>query len=195
MSQKEQIILVGGGGQCRASIDVIEQQGLYEIAAIVDIPSRVGQNVLGYPISFTDDELPSLATNYKHFLITVGQIESPQPRLKLFRLLKQLNVSLPVIISPLAYISPHSEIGEGTIIMHHVLVNAGAVIGKNCIINSKALVEHDTRVEDFCHISTGAILNGEVTVGEQSFIGSNATLRQGVTIPVGSFIKANTLVK
>jgi UDP-3-O-[3-hydroxymyristoyl] glucosamine N-acyltransferase len=43
------------------------------------------------------------------------------------------------IVSPIAYISKHSTIGEGTVIHHHALINANVKIGKNCIINSKAL--------------------------------------------------------
>lgn len=35
---KEQIILIGGGGHCKSCIDVIEQEGKYQIAGIVDLP-------------------------------------------------------------------------------------------------------------------------------------------------------------
>jgi len=195
MKNKEKIILVGGGGQCMASIDVIEQTGIYEIEAIVDVPEKVGQTILYYPILYTDDQLPELSKRYKNFLVTVGQIRSSELRIKLFNILKSLEVTLPVIISPLAYVSRHATIDEGTIVMHHALVNADARVGKNCIINSKALIEHSATVGDFCHISTGAIINGDAIVGERCFVGSNAIARHGITIPANSFIKANSLVK
>ena len=35
---KEEIILIGGGGHCKSCIDVIEQEGKYQIAGIVDLP-------------------------------------------------------------------------------------------------------------------------------------------------------------
>ena len=37
---KEKIILIGGGGHCRACIDVIEQEGRFTIAGIVDVPEK-----------------------------------------------------------------------------------------------------------------------------------------------------------
>ena len=44
----KQIILVGGGGHCKACIDVIEYEGNYKIAGIVDIPEKLHQKILGY---------------------------------------------------------------------------------------------------------------------------------------------------
>lgn len=195
MKKKEKIILVGGGGHCKACIDVIELQGKFEIAAIVDTPDKIGQSILNYPILFTDDDLPKLAKENHNFLITLGHIKAVELRIKLFEILRSLNVQFPTIISPISYVSNHASIGEGTIVMHHALVNAGAKIGSNSIINSKALVEHDSIVGNFCHISTGAILNGGVIVGDNSFVGSNAVVKQEVIIPSCSFIKAGSLIK
>jgi len=44
----------------------------------------------------------------------------------LFEQIKKLGGRLPVVVSPLAYISKHAKIGAGTIIMHYALINAGA---------------------------------------------------------------------
>ncbi len=195
MKSKEKIILVGGGGHCKACIDVIELHNRFEIVAIVDKPEKIGQVILNYPIRFTDEDILYLAREYRNFIITVGQIESVELRIRLYNTIKSLNVHFPTIISPLAHVSSHASIGEGTIVMHHALVNAGARIGVNSIINSKALVEHDAKVGNFCHISTGAILNGGVIVGDNSFVGSNTVVIQNVTISDNSFIKAGSLVK
>ncbi len=40
---KPNIILIGGGGHCKACIDVIEQENKYTIAGIIDVPEKVGQ--------------------------------------------------------------------------------------------------------------------------------------------------------
>lgn len=192
---KESLILIGGGGHCKACIDVIEQQGSYSIAGIVDLPEKQGESILGYPILGTDDNLEQLVKSYDNFLVTLGQIYSPERRTWLFQDLVRIGAKLPAIISPHAYVSKHSTIGAGTIVMHHALVNAQAKIGDNCIINSKALIEHDAQIGDHCHISTGAIINGSAVVEHSSFFGSNAVTRESVRIPAGSFIKANSLVK
>jgi len=176
---KEQIILIGAGGHCKSCIDVIEQQGRFEIAGIVDRENHPEVNaVLDYPILGTDKDLSELKKTYDYALVTVGQIKSPLSRIQLYNLLKDLKFSLPIVVSPIAYVSRHASIGEGTIVMHHALVNAGVTIGANCIINNKALVEHDAIIEEHCHIATAAIINGGVKVGAGTFFGSNAVCKE-----------------
>lgn len=191
--KKENIILVGGGGHCHSVIDVIEQENKYNIIGIIDKKEFIGNQVLNYGVIASDDELPEIFKTCQNAIITVGQIESVSLRTKLFSKVKEIGFNLPVIISPLAYVSKYTSIDEGSIIMHQALINANAKIGKNCIINTKALIEHDAKIEDFCHISTAAIVNGGVKVLKNSFFGSNATSKQG--IEANGFIKAGSIVK
>lgn len=191
---KEEIILIGGGGHCRSCIDVLEQEGRFAIAGIVDMPEKRHGSVCGYSIIGSDADLVELIRTFPNVLITLGQIKSPTRRVELFHDLKAKGAHFPIIQSPLAYISPHAHIAEGTIVMHHALINAGARVGRNCIINTKALVEHDALVEDHCHISTGAVVNGGVVIGSGSFFGSCAASREYSTVPPNSFVKANSLV-
>ena len=134
-----------------------------------------------------------MIAKYKNVLISVGQVKSASVRMKLFNICKNLNAVLPVIISPTAYVSKHTKIGEGTIVMNQALVNADVKIGKNCIINTKALIEHDCTIEDNCHISTASVLNGGCIVKENTFFGSNATSKE--YRECDGFIKAGSLVK
>ena len=190
---KEKIVLIGGGGHCHSVIDVIELENRYEIIGIIDTKENIGKKVLGYEIIGCDDDLETIFLSCKNALITVGQIKTSDLRIKLFEKLKNIGFNLPVIISPIAYVSKHSSISEGTVIMHHALVNANVKIGKNCIINSKALIEHDCIICDNCHISTSSVINGGVTVKANTFFGSNATSKQAIEI--AGFIKAGSLVK
>ncbi len=190
---KEKIVLIGGGGHCHSVIDVIEQENKYEIIGIVDIKENIGKKVLDYEIIACDDDLEIIFQTCKNAVITVGHIESNKIRVKIYNNLKQIGFNLPTIISPLAYVSKHSFIDEGTIIMHQALINTNVKIGKNCIINTKALIEHDCVIGDNCHISTASVINGGVTVKENSFFGSNATSKQ--SIEIDGFIKAGSLVK
>jgi sugar O-acyltransferase (sialic acid O-acetyltransferase NeuD family) len=185
---KEDIILIGGGGHCRSCIDVIETSHKYRILGIIDLKGNQHKEILGYDIIGTDDDIPDLVKTCRNFLIAIGQIQSPKKRMQLFKKLKANGAFLPSIVSPLAYLSMHAEVAEGTIVMHHALINSGARIGKNCIINSKALIEHDVIVGDHCHISTGAILNGGVDVGAATLIGSGVVVKHGLEIGDNSII-------
>jgi sugar O-acyltransferase (sialic acid O-acetyltransferase NeuD family) len=191
----EKIVIIGGGGHCHSCIDVIEQQGKYTIAGIIDIKEEIGTKIMGYPVIGRDEDIPEMSKRYKNFHIAIGQIKTPAVRIRLYDLVTDAAGILPVIISPLAYVSKHAEIGEGSIIMHHAVVNAGAKIGINSIVNIKAIIEYDAYDGNHCHVSEGAILNGEAQLCDRSFLGSNAVSLQSVIIPPDSFIKAYTLFK
>lgn len=191
----KKIILIGGGSHCKSVIDVIEQEDRFQIKGIVDKAELIGSKILGYSVIDNNSNLETLAKKYKNALITVGQIKSPFLRIKLFDLATKAGFLLPSIISPNAYVSKHSTIGDGTIIMHNAIVNANASIGDNCIINSKALVEHDCLISSHCHISTNANINGGTKIEHGCFIGSNVSTKQFIKIKKNSFIKAGSVVK
>jgi len=191
----DKILLIGAGGHARSCIDVLEEENQFEIAGLIEKGESISNNSLGYPVIGTDDDLKVLRQQYKNAIITVGQIKSPKIRIKLYQLLKELDFTLPVIVSPHAYVSKHSQIGEGSIIMHGVIINANAKIGNNCIINNRALIEHDAVIGDHCHIATGAIINGEVSVGNETFIGSGALTRQAISIGGNCVIGAGEVLK
>jgi len=179
---KPKIILLGAGGHTHACIDVIEQHGGYQIAGLVGMPEEMDTRHLGYAVIAMDGDLPELARSYQYVFITVGQILTPDHRIRLYQQATALGFQVPSIIAPSAHVSGHATIGAGTIVMHGAIVNAGATVGSNCIINTRALLEHDATVEDHCHISTGAILNGDVHIGAGSFVGSGSVIREGVTL-------------
>lgn len=192
--RKQPIILVGGGGHCISCIDVIEETGLYEIVGILDQPEKKGLNVLGYPVIGTDEDIPSFIAKCPNFLITVGQIKSSRIRQNIFEKIKNAGGQLPVITSPIAYVSRNATLAEGTIVMHQAFVNAGASIGKACIVNSKALIEHEATVSDFSHISTAACINGQVNIGDSCFIGSNTVVGNNLVIVDNSIVAAGSQV-
>lgn len=189
----KKIILIGGGGHCHSCIEVIEAGQRLEIVGVVDENPSL-ETVLGYPVSGQDRDLPTLLSEIPRALITVGQILSPNIRIKLYEIVKSLGADLPTIVSPKSTVSSHASLDEGTIVMHHALVNANSTIGANCIINSGAIVEHDVRILDHCHIATSATINGGVTVEEGCFVGSGAIIREGITIGAGSTIGAGTVI-
>ena len=191
----DKILLIGAGGHARSCIDVLEEENQFEIAGLIEKGEGMSNGSLGYSVIGTDDDLKVLWQQYKNALITVGQIKSPAIRVKLYQLLKELNFTLPVIVSSQAYVSKHAQIGEGSIIMRGVIINANAKIGNNCIINNRALIEHDAVIGDHCHIATGAIINGEVSVGNETFIGSVAVTKQAIAIGKNCVIGAGVVLK
>jgi sugar O-acyltransferase (sialic acid O-acetyltransferase NeuD family) len=191
---KPNIVLIGGGGHCISVIDVIENENKYSILGILD--SNINENnILGYQILGDDNLIPQLVNENTYFLITVGQIKNYSIRKNIDKTLTENNAKLATVISPLAYVSKHATIEEGTVIMNHAVVNAKSKVGKNCIINTKSNIEHGVSIGDFCHISTCAVVNGDSFIGMGTFIGSNATISNRVLIKENSVISAGKFIK
>ena len=188
------LILFGSGGHCKACIDVIESSNEYKIKGIVVHPKEEIKEFMKYQIIGNDNNFNNFSSENDLGLICVGQIPSPEIRIRLFNLINNKNIRLATVKSNSSLISNYSSIDYGTIVMHNVVINIDARIGKNCIINTNSLLEHDVFVGDHCHISTGVILNGSVKVGNQCFIGSGSVIREGVKIGDRSIVSAGKVV-
>ena len=188
------LILIGGGGHCKAAIDVIEAQGVYEISGVLEKPEFTSDQVLGYPVLGSDHDLEAYLHNSPNVLVTIGQIGISKYRAKLFLAAEAAGATLPAVISPHAHVSQHAVVGIGTIVMHGVVVNSGACVGRNCIINTMSLVEHDVVIGDHSHISTGARINGDATIGSGCFVGSGAVIGNGIQVGDSCVIGAGRLV-
>jgi sugar O-acyltransferase (sialic acid O-acetyltransferase NeuD family) len=188
------LVLVGGGGHCRSLIDVLEAEGVWQIAGLVDLSERQNEDTLGYPRIGADEDLPELARKYPYFLIAAGQIGLPALRERMYKLITNAGGKLATVCSPLARVSPHATIGEGTVVFHQAVVNAGATVGGNVIVNTFALIEHDVRVGVFCHISTGSRVNGGCVLADRCFVGSGAVLRENVRLAEGTIVGCGAVV-
>jgi sugar O-acyltransferase (sialic acid O-acetyltransferase NeuD family) len=187
----KKIILIGGGGHCKSCIDVIENENKYKIAGIIDKKKNFLLNYKFYPESFLNKKL--IKNNYA--FVTVGQIKNYKVRVKIFNKIKNLGFKIPTIISPLAYVSKHAVIGQGTIVMHGAVVNSGAIIGDNCIINTNSLIEHDVVIKDNTHISTEVTINGGAVIGNKVFLGSRSIIKDNISIGDCSIVGANLYIR
>jgi sugar O-acyltransferase (sialic acid O-acetyltransferase NeuD family) len=184
--------MVGGGGFCKSVIDVAEDAG-YEILGILDLPSEVGKECLGYQVIGTDEDIPKFK-DQAEFVVTVGHIKNSDLRRKIYEKIKTTGGKVATIIAKDAYVSRHASVGEGSLIMHKVMLSAEVKIGKCTIINTLANISHETHIGDFCHISTCASINGACIVDDDTFIGSQSVLNQGVSVCksiVGSYSLVN----
>ena len=186
------LILVGGGGHCKAVIDIAESAG-YQILGILDRKENVGMDVLGYRIIGEDKDIPQYVDK-ADYLITVGFVTNPSLRIKLYNKVKDAGGHLATIVSPTAYVARDTSIGEGTIIMHKAIVCVGSKIGRNCIINTMADVDHCAVIGDFSHLSANVLVAGDAKVGERCFCGIGSVISSGVSVASDVILGAGTLV-
>ena len=186
------IVLVGGGGHCKAVIEVAKSQGL-EILGVLDHPEDKGKSVLFTTVIGEDSDIPNFARKAE-FVVTVGFIKNPSTRIRLYETIKKAGCTLATIVASTAHVSQYASLGEGTVVMHHALVNADSRVGVNAIINNFANIEHDTEIGDHTHISTGAIVNGGCRIGKRCFIGSQTVIANGIIVCDDAIVGAGSVV-
>ena len=178
----QNIIIIGSGGHALSCLDVILSSKKYKVKGYI---SENKNKILSKKIKWlgTDDYFKKLNQNDNIHIgfANIGK-KNLQRRIKIFELLKKRGCKFPVIKSKFSYISKDTEIGDGTIIMHNVVVNINVKIGTNCIINTKSLVEHDTIIGHHSHISTGVIINGNCKLSDKSFLGTGSIIFNNVNL-------------
>jgi len=78
-----------------------------------------------------------------------------------------------------ALVSPHAEIGDGSILCDYVLVNNGARIGRHFLANCFVQISHDCVIGDYVTVSPRVSCNGNVHIADGVFIGAGAVIRNG----------------
>ena len=164
------------------------------IKGILDLPSEVGKNILGYEVIGSDDDIHQYVEEYD-FVVTLGFIKDPALRNRIYARIEAAGGTLATVIASTAHVSRHATIGAGTVVLHGAMVNAGTQIGKGCIINTLSNIEHDVIIGDYCHISTGAMVNGDCKVGENTFLGCLCVLVNATSIPANSVFAAGCMIR
>lgn len=194
-SDREKLIVIGAGGHARSVIDIILQNGNYDIVGCVDsvYPDVVElPGMKEIPIIGNDDNLEELySSGIKNIFIAIG---NNSLRAKLYKKSINIGFNSVTIISKNAVVSPKAVIGKGTCVMPGAVINVNCCIGDNCIVNTNCSLDHDCLVRNHCHIAPGAAISGTVVLGEFVQIGTGASVIDAMTIGSGSFVGAGSVV-
>lgn len=192
---KEKIFVFGASGHAKVVIDVIERQGLYEIAFLVDDdPALKGVSFFGYPVIGGKTELLAVASGPSAGIVAIG---SNRARRAISAWLAAKGFARARAVHPSAQLGRGVVIGPGSVVMAGAMINSDAVIGADVIVNTRASIDHDCVVGDGVHVAPGCTLCGTVTVGDGTFVcaGStvipNLTIGRKVTVAAGSTVIRN----
>ena len=178
------------GGYGAETMDLLNQAHLadhidgLQPAFLDDRPKKPKMN--GYPVIAFDDAEPS-----SRVTIAVGE---PETRYELRLKANEASLRLSSIISPLAFISPTAQIGNGAIIGPFCSIQARAIIGENVAVNTSAIVGHDVVIDVDTVISSMVNLGGAVEVGSRCYIGMGAMLKEQIAIGQSTIVGMGSVV-
>jgi len=185
----QSLLIVGTGGHAKTVLDCARQQGYTNIAFLT---KEAETTFCGCPC-FQDDGimLQRLRASYAACFVAIGD---NYKRESICMEASSLGYMFPVIIHPMACVSPSAEIGEGTLIAPMAVVNADAIIGRFCILNTASVLEHGCRIGDAVHLSPRAAVCGGVKISNHAWICAGAVVSNGVSIGANSIIAAGAAV-
>lgn len=160
--------LYGASGHAKVIIEILECLKI-TVDGLFDDNANI-KKLLNYPVKPYEHEVIS------SLIISIGNNAIRE------KIADHLNVQYGRAFHPTSSISKRSVIGEGTVVMSGVSINADAQIGKHCIVNTNASIDHDCILGDFVHVSPNAALCGDVHIGEGSHIGAGAVIIPGIRI-------------
>jgi len=193
LSNPENVILLGAGGQARVVCDILLNQAVHTVVAAIDVVKPPEPRyVLGIPVAGDHSSIPALIANG----VTAGFVAIGDNDIRKIRFLELLDLRLKIVnaIHPFSFSSNHVVLGCGVMVGPGVIVGWGSHIGNNVILNSGAVIEHECEIGHHVHVGPRAVVAGGVRIGDGSFIGIGAVVREGVTIGENAIVGAGAVV-
>ena len=178
------IIIIGASGHGKVIADIAELNG-YENIVFFDDDTSISE-CNGYPVIGTTDDVDNTEGEV---IVAIGNSDT---RKRIYQRISRERWA--TLVHPSAVIARDVTIGDGTVVMAGVVINACSTIGEGCIVNTSSSVDHDCVVGDYVHIAVGSHLCGTVKVGNKTWIGAGAVVSNNISICDECIIGAGTVV-
>ena len=191
----EKILIFGASEHTWYTIDIIEQEGKYEIPDIIDYTLKKAVFYAEYEILGKDEDLPTIMASYNvnKGIVAIGDNFT---RKKVVNKIKNFvsDFSFVSAIHPSVIIGKNVKTWHGSVFMASVVINNDSSIGEHCFIATKASIDHDSSIGDHSSVSAGVTSGGQVTIGSCTAIALGANIIHGVTIGDHTVVGAGALV-
>jgi sugar O-acyltransferase (sialic acid O-acetyltransferase NeuD family) len=187
------VVVVGASGHAEVVIDILERQGIYRIAGLID--RSVKGHLMGYEILGTESDLPGIVRERE----IAGGIVAIGDNWTRHRVVNALNVLLPgfafvTAVHPSAQIGRNATVGRGSAVMAGAVINPNARVGEFCVVNTNASLDHGSVMGDFSGLLPNAVTGGNVLIGAFAAVCQGANIIHGVEIGEHTVIGAGATV-
>lgn len=147
------LLILGAGGHGRVCKAIAEQMILENgeiLYTTIEFLDDNATEAIG-----TLEDINHMKSEYDNVFVALG---APTARKKWTEQAERLGYNNVTLVHKTAYIALDAEIGAGSVIMPHTVIQSGVQLGKGSIISAGAIVDHDSIVEEYCHINAGAVV-------------------------------------
>ena len=184
LMETAKFILIGGGGHARVVSSIIEAQENSHLEVVFDSNSKIEtlDGVENFH-KYNPDQFPNALA-----IVAIGDNKIRK------QLAQTIQHVFGKLIHPSASIDRLGLVGEGSVVLHHAVIQRGTRIGKHGIINTASSVDHDCVLGDFVHIAPNATLCGGVQIGDETFIGAGVVVLPQIKIGKRATVGAGSVV-
>jgi sugar O-acyltransferase (sialic acid O-acetyltransferase NeuD family) len=179
-------IIFGSGGLSKEVIDLVESDGNKVIGVV---------STLNFD-NKTYSDIYKVYSSYENILDTESKflLAVADPELK--RKLVSINPDRwETFIHSSAHVSKFAQIGKGTIVCPHAIINGDAIVGDFVTLNNYTHIAHDSIVGNYSTFSPYSGIMGHCSVGEDTFFGTaaysipNVKLGNKIKVSAGSMVR------
>lgn len=157
------LLILGAGSQGAVVKEIADAMGVFqEIAYVDDDPKN----------KLAIDRCGNYEQYVNHYPIAIPSFGNCELRAQWADKLEKAGFILPLLIHPMATVSPSATLSEAVVVEAKAIIAAGVHVGRNCII------------------STGAVLEKSSTVEPDAHVGSACTVTKGSVVPKFSRVPA-----
>jgi sugar O-acyltransferase (sialic acid O-acetyltransferase NeuD family) len=137
------------------------------------------------PFETLEDSHPP--SDYSAF-VAITYTKLNRVRTRLYTSLKEKGYHLASYISPSAFITPTTSIGDNCFIFEDNTIQPFTHIGNNVILWSGNHVGHHSTIADNCFVSSHVVISGNCSIGASTFLGVNSTISNDITVETDNWI-------
>jgi sugar O-acyltransferase (sialic acid O-acetyltransferase NeuD family) len=189
------IVVAGASGHAKVVLDVLEREGRFRVAGLIDGLRPANAECFGYRVLGSEADLPRIieAHGVSGAIVAIGD---NWVRSGMARRIEQAAPQLAFVtaVHPGAQVARGVCLGRGTVVMAGAVINSDTRIGEFSIVNTHASIDHDCVMEDFACVLPGAVLGGNVRLGAFAAVCLGAQVVHGVAIGEHTIVGAGALV-
>jgi len=207
---KEKLVLLGGGGHCKSCIDVIQEEGRFEIVGIVEgvpaseVPASAGMtsasaNLAGAVVIPAKAGTANPATAVAGTVLGYPIIGTDDDLPELVKKYRNFLITVGQISKPAVRIKLFETIRSlgghlPVIVSPHAYVSRSALVGAGTIVMHNVVVNAEAQIGVNCILNTGALIEHEAVTGDHCHISTYAILNGQCTVGSRTFIGSRTVL-
>lgn len=163
-------LLILGAGQYGTVVkEIAEAMGCFDKIDFLDDTFGMGATDGNYhePSIGKLTDLEKYSPDYTYAIVAMGDAQLRQ--LWTNKALENC-YRIPVIVSPMAYVSKSAQLRQGDVIEPLAVVHANAAIGVATYISAGAIVNHNSFISDYCHINCNAVVMSGALVAPCTYV-------------------------